>query len=190
LLDLDAALELAHQAEPTRLGRFEDQRGRRQDLARRDAQAILDQLCTRNASSFPLGEWLNLIARAAHDPDLAPLEPKVREQFDSWLRGQVDADRKAARRSFESGRVVASLTYCDRIPGLLKHLAPEKQGAARGQTQELVSQLVSTHGVVIESPQGQFIFGSQSSYLSSMVPVLVNGLEAKNYLPYRQSSPW
>jgi len=54
----------------------------------------------------------------------------------------------------------------------------------------LVSELVIRHGVLIELPDGEFTFGSQSAYVKEFLPVLVDGLEAKGYLPYRESSPW
>jgi hypothetical protein len=106
------------------------------------------------------------------------------------VRRETDSALGDARRAFQAGQVVRSLRSCDRIARLLEHLGPESQQAIRRQTEELVIQLLSTHGVVIEPPHGEFVFGSQSSYVSTLVPVLIKALESKGYLPYRESSPW
>jgi hypothetical protein len=43
--------------------------------------------------------------------------------------------------------------------------------------------------VKLEPPRGEFVFGSQS-YVAAMLPVLDKALEAKGFLPYRESSRW
>ena len=189
--DLDAALELARTAEPAppRLP-LDELRTRRQDLARRDAASVLDRLIQRDPGPASLGDWLNLIARAKHDPDLATLQPRIQEQFAAMVQRQGDSELASARRAFESGQVVAALRGCDRIAKILPHLPLDSRQTVRSQTEALVTQLVATHGVVVEAPQGEFVFGSQSSYLKDMLPVLHKGLDAKDYLPNRSESPW
>jgi len=189
LIDLDAALELASRAGPGFRRRLRQEQKKRPDLARRDAGDILNRFSRQVPPAFSVGEWLNLRARAAKDPDLAPLVDAIEAQFQTALQRQVDFDLNAARRTFESGEVVASMTYCDQIPGLIRHLAPEIQPAVLGEAERLVTQLVSTHGVNVEVPHGHFLFGSKS-YVSDMLPVLAKTLEAKAYLPKRESSPW
>ncbi|MGP0063198.1 MAG: hypothetical protein ACLQGP_06280, partial [Isosphaeraceae bacterium] len=85
LIDLDVALDLARKNESTDPTLIEEQQRRRGDLARRDTLAVLDELVGHSPTSLPLGEWLNLIARAGRDPDLAPLRSTIDEQF----RGKV-----------------------------------------------------------------------------------------------------
>ena len=58
LIDLDAALDLADKAGPAWVKRLERERSRRPDLARRDAEAILDGLCrstSRRRSAWETG---------------------------------------------------------------------------------------------------------------------------------------
>jgi hypothetical protein len=190
LIDLDTALKLADEIGPAGADRLKDQRKRRGDLARRDVQAVLDRLCAQEASEFPLGDWLNLIARVGADQDLVPLKPRIDDQFDLLLQRAVESNLGAARQAYAAGRVVTSLNLCERIPGLLKHLPSEQQAAPRSEAEQLATKLVATHGIVIESTQGVFLHGSHASYLSTMLPTIVKELEAKNYLPYRESSPW
>jgi hypothetical protein len=190
LIDLDAALLLAREAEPMDRIRLGEQRARRQELARRDAESVLDRLVREGSAKSPLGDWLNLIARCGHDTDLAALRPRIEERFRSVVKQRSDSELAFARQAFESGTVVASLESCDRIGKLLPHLSPEIRQAVRHEVEALVTRLVETHGIVVEAPQGQFVLGSHSSYVSTMLPVLVKALEAKNYLPNRASSPW
>jgi hypothetical protein len=169
---------------------LEELKARRQDLARRDAEAVLDRLIRQDPGPASLGDWLNLSERARRDPDLAPLRLRIHEPFQATVRRQVDSQVAAARKAFESGQVVASLQASDRIAKLLPHLDPDSRQGARRATEGLVTRLMETHGVVVEAPQGDFLFGSQASYVADMLPVLLQGLEAKNYLPNRSESPW
>ncbi len=190
MIEVDAALELSQNAGESLRMTWEAQRKRRQDLARREVEEILDGLVRHGPSSLPLGDWLNLIARSDRDPDLEPLRLRIAQRFRSAVGQHVDVELTSARRSFDSGKVAVSLQSCDRIAKLLKHLDPESQQARRHDTEELVTRLLASHGVVVESTHGDFIFGSESSYSSRLLPVVVKGLEAKDYLPYRANSPW
>jgi hypothetical protein len=190
LIDLDAALDLAQQSRPAGLSRLADHQKKRRALAQRDVEATLDRLRRHDPSTFPLGDWLNLIARLPRDADLASLVAPVNKQFEAALKREVDSQLTAARRSYESGQVVKAYRRCDGIAGLIKHLEPETQSTARSDTEKLVTRIVTEHGLIIQTPRGTFVFGSQSSYVSDMMPILVEALEAKGYLPYRQSSPW
>ena len=189
LLDLDTAIEMARKAGPDYLVRLDDWGKKRPGLARREAENVVDRLRSARPLAFPLGDWLNLIARADKDRDLSPLSNSINQQFLVALNREIDSELAAARQSFASGQVLSSFTYCERIAGLIDHLPPDKSAKVRADTEDLVIRLVSTHGVIIESIQGQFVFGSQS-YISNLVPVIVKAFEAKGYLPCRESYHW
>jgi hypothetical protein len=190
LVDLDTAIELARNEGSAALERLGDYRKRRQDLARRDAEARLESLRQDVGASFALGDWLNLIARAERDPDLAPLSKPIGAQFQASLLRQVDADLQRARQLFESGDALAAMDLCDRLGGLIKHLDENSQPSARSKAELFVRELIARHGVTIEAPEGHFVFGSQASYLAKMKPALVQALAAKGYLAYREKSAW
>ena len=189
LIDLDAALDLASKAGPAYSARMADWREKRKELARRDAENFLHGLRQSQPASFPLGNWLNLIARVERDPDLSPLSVSINEQFQIALDHEVESALAAARTAFDAGRVVSSFDSCDRIARLLDHFPPDRRPIIRNETEKVVTMLVSTHGVMLEPPQGHFIFGAKS-YLSELMPVVVKALEARGYLPRRESSPW
>ncbi len=191
LIDLDAALELARSAEGSpQEEMWEAQRTRRQDLARRDAEKALDALDQNAPLSLPLGEWLNLIARSERDPDLEPLGSRIAQRFRSKVGQHLDVELASAERSFRDGKVVVALQSCDRIAKLLKHLDAAGRQTRRQATEELVTRLLASHGVVVAPIQGKFVFGSEASFTSSLIPVVLKGLEGKGYLPYRAESPW
>ncbi len=189
LIDLDTAIELARKAGPAYLARIDDWAGKRAGLARREAQAVIDRLNNSAPSSFPVGHWLTLIARAEKDPDLTPLAALIHDQFLAAANREIDSDLAAARRSAERGEALRSFNFCERIVGLADHIAPEKGAAVRTATESLVKQLIAKHGVIIEQPQGHFVFGVQS-YVSQIVPSVTKAFESKGYLPYRPSAHW
>jgi hypothetical protein len=189
LIDLDAAIELAIRAGPRYISRLKVWRKERAALAQRDAQSAIDRLCSDRSAEFPLGSWLNLIARARRDPDLTDLCSAIDRQFQSALDRQVDDDLVAARRAALAGQVVSSFTLCERIAAVLDRLTATRQSAVRAETRELVVRLLSSRGVTIDPPRGDFVFGSQT-YVSQMLPVLDKALEAKGFLPYRESFRW
>jgi hypothetical protein len=189
LVDLDAALDLAAKAGGDVRNRVSQDKKKRPDLARRDAGEILDRLKSLEPASFSLGEWLNLQARAAKDPDLQPLVQRIDDQFQQVLQRQVESDLRIARSAFQALQVVRSLAYCDQVAGLIRHLSVTISPAIKRETEALVIDLISTHGVKVDAPQGRFLFGP-SSYASEMSTALGKALESKGYLPYRESSPW
>jgi hypothetical protein len=189
LIDLDAALDLADKAGPAWVKRREEERTRRPDLARRDAESVLAGLCGNQSSTFRLGDWLNLIARAEHDPDLAPVSTKIDEGFQASLTEQIKRELASGRQLFESGNTSRSMDACDRVGALVKHLSRNSQPAVRKETGALVEQLVRTAGIVVDVRTGEFLYGS-NSYVSDMIPVLQKALEGKAYLPRRESSVW
>ena len=124
-------------------------------------------------SSFSLGDWLNLIARLPHDPDLAPLVNPIDTQFAAAVRREADSQLRSAIRLFDSGQALESSKRCDQIAALMKHIEPEVQSTLRSETEKLVSRIVSQNGVTIKMIRGTFAFGSQSSYVSDLWPILL-----------------
>jgi hypothetical protein len=190
LIELDAALEMAKNANPPDTHLLDGQRARRRQLALQDAEAVRNKLLGTNSSSFPLGEWSELIARCARDDDLSPLLRPITDQFHASLRTQVEAELASARRSSESGEAASSLASCERAARLLAHIPQPERATAWDRAEKMVTQLLGKCGVQIETPRGRFVIGSVESYLDEVLPLLVTGLEAKGYLPYRGTSPW
>jgi hypothetical protein len=190
LIDLDAALELTRRSGRSAHFPLDDERHRRADLARREARGTLEQLARNPSRSFPLGDWLNLIARTTKDPDLATLGPAVLAEFRRNLQHQIATELESGRRDFDAGRVVPSIEACERIAKLLPHLPPDAQAEVRRETEALVFRLIETHGVALETTQGHFEFGTLETYRGKLLAMLTRGLENKGYLPYRESSPW
>jgi hypothetical protein len=189
LIDLDAALDLAQQAGPAWSARTAQERARRPDLARRDARSILVGLSRNESSPFRVGDWLNLIARAERDPDLAALRTEIEERFQSSLVEQIKRESAGARQLKDAGNMSAAMDACDRSGALLGHLARTAQPEFRREVEALVILLMQTAGITVVVPQGRFVYGS-SSYVSDMLPALGKSLEAGGYLPLRESSPW
>ncbi len=189
LIDLDAAIDMARRADPSYLNRLDGWRKERAVLARRDAQSVIERLLRTRSPEFPLGDWLNLVARAQRDKDLATLCSTIDQQFQTALDREVADNLAAARQAAESGNVVSSFEFCERIAAVLEHLAPDRQSSIRALTRDLVVWLVSTAGVKLEPTHGDFVFGSQE-YVAALVAVLQKALEAKGFLPYRESSVW
>jgi hypothetical protein len=190
LIELDAALDLAQQASPAGTSEWADYQEKRRSLSHREVEATLERLLRRDQPDFPLGGWLNLIARLPRDHDLASFVDPINKQFEASIPEEVDSQLKAARRSFEAGRVVESSQRCDRIAELLNHLGPKAQATIRSETEKLVNQLVVEHGLTIQEPHGTFIFGSKAGYVSELMPILAAAFESKGYLPSRDASPW
>jgi hypothetical protein len=189
LFDLDTALEVARGAGAAYVGQLAEWQKKRKDLAIRDAQGVLGELRRAAPGSFTVGNWLNLEARAARDPDLSSLRTTIASEFQSALTRQVDYETTGARQDADQGKVVSALMHCDRVAPLLEHLASEKRAQVGKATEELVTLLVSTNGVRLATPQGRFIFGAHA-YATDLVPVVIKALEFKQYLPYRESGPW
>jgi hypothetical protein len=190
LIELDAALDLARHAGWAGSGPLVDHQKKRRALAQRDVETTLDRLAGDQRSTFPLGDWLNLITRLPRDSDLESFIAPVNNKFQAALMREVDSQLSAANQSFAAGQAIESFRRCERIAGLIKHLAPEAESAARSAAEKLVTQLVSKYGLTIQPPQGKFVFGTQSSYVSELMPFLVDAVEAKGYLPDRATSLW
>jgi hypothetical protein len=189
LVDLDAALKLAEQAGPAWTKRLEHDQARRADLARRDALGILAALDGKQSSPFRLGEWLTLLERTKRDPDLAKLGTNIDERFQASVAAQMTRELAQARQNRGSENFPASMNACDSAGGLLAHLPENTQSAFRKETEALVIELLKTAGITVVVPPGRFVYGSHT-YLAEMLPILDQALEAKGYLPRRETSPW
>jgi hypothetical protein len=190
LLDLDAALALAAEADAPNAAAVQESKKRRSDLANREAKGVIERLSHAGSSPFPVGDWLNLLARVDGDSDLAGIVPDTKKEFQLSLERAIAADLAKARKGMEAGKVIAALLTCDEVAMLLKHLSPNSSATIRRDAENLVTELVTGRGVQIELPEGEFTFGSQATYVKELVPALTRALEAKGYLPYRESSPW
>ncbi len=191
LVELDAAIEMARGSGETVGFAMDEERRHRAELARREVEGVLDALARPGSRpSYPLGDWLNLVARAGKDPDLEPLKPRVESTFRESLRKQAASELDTAGLESDAGRVAASLRACDRVAKLLPHMAADGEAITRRDAETLVTRLVEGHGVALETPRFELVIGSYESYRTQLVPILLDGLEAKGYLPYRESSPW
>jgi hypothetical protein len=189
-VELDAAIDMARRQGAQGGVSIDEARRHRADLALREARGLLDGLRRPGQPAYPLGDWLNLIARARRDRDLASLRSPIETAFRDTLQKQAATELETARRELGAGRVVASLRACDRIARLLPHMAADVGSVARREAEDLVARLVEGHGVALETPRGDFILGSFETYRSRFVPVLADALESRGYLPYRETSPW
>src|SRR5262249_53710922 len=154
-----------------------EQKKRRGELATRDARGVMDRLSHAGSSPFPLGDWLGLLARADGDADLASLVPEVKHEFQRKLEQAITAQLARARTSMEAGKVVPAIETCDEAAALLKHLSASSSGTIRHDAENIVTRLLAAHGVKIELPEGEFTYGSQSTYMKEFVPVLRKALE-------------
>jgi hypothetical protein len=100
------------------------------------------------------------------------------------------AELDLAHRESDAGRAVPALKACDRIAALLRHLGRTEADEFRLPAAELVDRMVRSHGVVLVVTGGDFVMGSFDSYRARLLPVLAKALEAQNYLPFREDSPW
>jgi hypothetical protein len=189
LVDLDAALKLALKAGPVWMKRLEQEQARRHDLARRDAQGTLSGLSRNQSTPFRLGDWLNLIARAKRDPDLRELDSNIEDRFQASLTAQITRELAQARQQRASGSLVVSMNACDRAGALLGHLSQNPQPPFRQEIEALICDLLKSAGITVVVSKGRFVYGSDS-YVSEMLPILDQALEARGYLPRRESSPW
>lgn len=190
VVDLDTAIQLCPQTSAEQSERILDLRSRRQNVARRGAQEVLERLGQDPNQEFPLGDWLNLEARVAADPDLAALRGEVAAAFRGRIRRSVEADLAVARTAAEQGNAGTAFDRCEALTRLAAHLPEPDHGRFHGEAGEIVHRLVERHGLILDPPSGRFIAGSLSRYNSDMVPTLVKMLKEKSYLPQPDRSTW
>jgi len=186
LVDLDAALHLHGQAARGDPGLVSRLKARRAALAGQDAVAVADRLSTHGSSTFPLGQWLTLQARAGTDKDLFPLRQEIAGRFQAKLKRHVQAELAAAGVDFESGNPVLAFDRCSALDGLIGHVAPPEKERFRLEADELVSRIMDRHGLLVESPRGHFLAGSESRYKATLIAALCRALKQRGYLPHDQ----
>jgi len=49
---------------------------------------------------------------------------------------------------------------------------------------------IERHGILIDRPAGEFVFGTDAGYNASMLPAITGTLGEKGYLPVVANSPW
>jgi hypothetical protein len=188
--ELDAAIELARGTEDTRPDWLAEQRERRRRLVHREVEKSIEQLLPRHGPTYPLGEWLTLVARTKQDEDLTPLAERVRQEFQRSVHQRISEELLGARKLQGAGDVVNAFEACDRIAALFKHLAPSAEAACRTETEALAKEIIVRHGVDVFPFRGTFAKGSASAYTAELMPQLIAALESKGYLPNRDASPW
>ncbi len=191
LVELDAALDLIRRSSDPGSFSLEENREHRAELARREVGKVLDRLVAEDREVFPLGDWLNLIARSEKDGDLKSIRPSIVGAFhrSAGVRGRLELDQ--ARRAYEAGRPSASMDACDRLAELLPYLGDGARSSVQVEAEAQVAQWVRDRGVRLEMvPGGEFVLGSDESYRARLVPVLERTLTAKGYLPERPASHW
>src|SRR5262245_52764699 len=98
VVELDAAIDLIRQTSVSTHYALAQEQQRRVELARREVQAALDRLARDNREPYPLGDWLNLIARSKRDEDVSTLRPRIEEEFRRSVRRRSTIELDVARR--------------------------------------------------------------------------------------------
>ncbi len=190
VVDLDTAIQLGSQASGEHSELLVRLQSRRHDLSRRSVLEVMTRLQTSANRPFPLGDWLNLQARAGSDPDLASLQNEVETTFRKNLEQNVEAHLATARSAAESGNSVLAWDRCETLAPLAAHLPEPDRGRLLAAAGQLILGIVLQHGVVVNPPQGHFVAGSMARYNSEMIPVLNKMLKTKGYLPQPSKSAW
>ena len=82
LIDLDTAIEMARKAGPSYLARIDDWEKKRPDLARREAQTVVDRLARCRPVVFPAGQLADLDRPRRERPrSLAACRPRFNSSF-------------------------------------------------------------------------------------------------------------
>ena len=185
LVDLDAAIELAHSSSSMNSERLVELKQERAKTVHQEVEGILTKLSRSEgpASASSTGEWLSLRARASKDPDLSSLKFKIEEKFQFFLSQRVESAFQAARQEFQAGRYSESLESCIRMDRDAAQLPPDVGDKWRIHAQAFVASLIRNRGVLIEPLSGQFIHVSdQTTYESRFIPVVKDALRSNGYL--------
>ena len=187
VVDLDTAIHLCPDtSEQSEL--LHRLRSRRQILSRRGALEVLERLAHDRNRAFPQGDWLNLQARVATDPDLAALKGEVAEAFHQRVRQAVEADLAVARSAAERGNAVEAFDRCESLTPLAAYLPEPDCGRFHGEAGAIVLRVVERQGITLDPPYGRFVAGSLPRYNTDMVPTLLKILKGKGYLPQPERS--
>lgn len=179
LMDVDTALQTAG-GEDDLPEKGEVVRKRRSDLARRDVRDVLGSLATDGREAGALGDWLNLVARAGADRDLAPIRRDVEARFAATLGGWLD-DRAA--RSEREPDPSTAFGACVDAADLSIHLPPADHDAAVRRFRDIAARLVARRGAAIDIAPGVYVRGTRQGYDHALHGPIVEVLRAKGYLP-------
>lgn len=186
LIDLDSALDAAP-ATGVPLPDSKALRRRREKLARRDVQAILQGLESQDGPQRPVGGWLNLVARAGADRDLSPLRQDVEARFLRTLRAWID---ELAGRATADRDPSAALALCGEAADLAVHLPHPDREQAESRLASIVASLVERRGVVIEAAPAAYVRGTAAGYERAFGPMAAEGLRERGYLPPPKTARW
>ncbi len=190
VIELDSAINLCPPDSAQHRELLGQLRSRRQALVMRDAEHVLAGLRQNESRPFPLGDWLNLQARVATDPDLNPLRDQVAAKLESKLKQCVETDLAAARSAAQTGNAVVAFEHCETLAPLAARLPEPDRGRLQGEASTVVAGLVDRQGVLVDPPHGHFLTGSMARYNAYMIPILIKGLKARGFLPQPDASPW
>jgi hypothetical protein len=190
LLDIDTAINLCTEDVSSCAAHLERLRAKRQVVALRGGQSLLDRLKHLDPASFRLGEWLNLRARVAADGDLVPLQPQVEAAFQERLRQRIESDLTTARDSFEAGKSLDAFERCESLQAFWQHLSPADSQRLLKEADAIVVRIAERFGAVIDPLLGHFLVGTAAKYNSTMVPALAKALRLKGYVPAPGGSRW
>lgn len=188
LLDLDTALEYLPSAVSTPADDQAVLRGRRRTLALRDLKETIEKLECRDDRA--LGDWLNVQARVGADHDLSSVAAETKARFQNALHRWITADAVAAESAVLSHRPVDAVARCTNAARLAIHLPPDDKVAVMRRLGSIVVPRIERHGVVIDRPAGEFVFGTEGDYDATMRPELIQALGDRGYLPLVPNSPW
>lgn len=172
---------------------LDELRSRRDRLARREAEAQLAALDAGPPAEDPgrrVGRALTLLARVGKDEALDGLEPSVRSTLERLRTLWAEADAGAAEAAFNAGRPAAALVLCQRLDATAGELPREPRRFWQIRATELARRVIARHGVIIESPRGQFTFGTPAAYSRLLDPLLKDALRGAGYLPRPAGSLW
>jgi hypothetical protein len=192
LVDLDAAIALRAGSGSETAGhqQLQSLRERRLVLNRREASAILDRLKGLDATSLPLGDWLNLKARAEADRALSGLALAVQQALRQKLLDRIALLLKRATAALAAGKPSDALRECEAVMGLLAHLPPDDQRGMRQQVEPVVEQAIAQYGIVVDPIRVQTLYDRRAPDNTRMQPTISRAVAARGYLPQPASSPW
>jgi len=190
VLELDTAIALCAGGTDADQATLRELQNRRGPLARRDAEACMKRLEEFRSGPFPLGDWLNLIARTETDGDLEPIRPAVRGTFQKLGSQAAEQALAAALAALSEGAPARALGHCEWIAGLLRHLDEPNRRRIRDLADDVIGRLVEGHGVLVEPIGGEWLSLGSSFNATTLLPKLHAALEAKGYLPPPEASGW
>jgi hypothetical protein len=192
LSEIEAAISLAIKIEPAP-GNLEYLRRRRDQLARREAEASLKALTAASPGANPgqpVGRVLTLLARACKDPALAGLEEPIRAELERLRLRWAEADAAGAMAAFQAGRLDLALEQSQRQFRTAEELGKADRKRLQADATALASRIIAMNGAIIEPIRGQFTLGSPASYAALLTPIVTPVFHDRGYLPCPTNALW